>query len=288
METETCGYIMSRGPDLDSFLMRCSQCTIDVEIDKWQEFVLHFRNTHGSLARQKEEDSCLQIEEIVVDESIINEEVINASTEGEEQQLPSEPEISRPCSSMSESSLSENVSIGTMSESYAQSAEETEQDKQEQASTALTYRVGKYIFNCEIILTFYFPQFNPSFFRRDPRTLKFIESYKSQPCLWNPGVSKYKDPFACKAAYQQLIRELESKISVLFSEYSLRTAIKKLHIQYNTVEKRVVNGSQKPNSVAFNHYISCSFLKECKDQTNSYRNNIMQVIPPMELDYAIC
>lgn len=140
METETCGYIMSRGPDLDRFLMRCSQCMIDVEIDKWQEFVLHFRNTHGSPALQKE-DSCLQIEEIVVDQSFMNEEVINAPTEGEEQQLPSEPEISRPCSSMSETSLSENESIGTMSESYAQSVEEAEQETQEQASTALTYNV---------------------------------------------------------------------------------------------------------------------------------------------------
>lgn len=111
--------------------------------------------------------------------------------------------------------------------------------------------------------------------------MKFIESYKSQPCLWNPDVSKYKDPSACKAAYQQLIRELESKISVLFSEYTLRAAIKKLHIQYITVEKRVMNGSQKPNSIAFTHYRSCSFLKECKDQTNSDRINIMKVIPSL-------
>lgn len=144
METETCGYIMSRGPDFDNFLMRCSQCTTDVEIDKWQEFVLHVRNTHGSPAPQ--EDSCLQIEEIVVDERFINEQVINVSTEVEGQQLQPEPEISRHCSSMSETSLSETESIGTMDESYAQTAEEAEQDTQEQASSGLTYRVGKYIY----------------------------------------------------------------------------------------------------------------------------------------------
>lgn len=145
MDTRICGYIMSSSPDFDNFLMRCSQCTTDVEIDKWQEFVLHVRNTHGSPAPQKE-DSCLRIEEIVIAESFINEEVLNASTEGEEQQLQSEPEISRPCSSMSETSLSENESIGT-SESYAQSVEEAEQDTQEQALSGLTYRVGKYIYS---------------------------------------------------------------------------------------------------------------------------------------------
>lgn len=139
MDTKICGYIMSSSPDFDNFLMRCSQCTTDVEIDKWQEFVLHVRNTHVSPVSQKE-DSCLQIEEIVIAESFINEEGLNASTEGEEQQ----PEISRPCSSMSETSLSENESIGTMSESYAQSVEEAEQDTQEQALSGLTYRVGKY------------------------------------------------------------------------------------------------------------------------------------------------
>lgn len=146
MDTKICGYIMSSSPDFDNFLMRCSQCTTDVEIDKWQEFVLHVRNAHGSPAPQKE-DSCLQIEEIVIAESFINEEVLNASTQGEEQQLQSEPEISRPCSSMSETSLSENESIGTMSESYAQSVEEAEQDTQELAMFGLTYRVGKYIYS---------------------------------------------------------------------------------------------------------------------------------------------
>lgn len=107
--------------------------------------------------------------------------------------------------------------------------------------------------------------------------MQFIESYKNQPCLWNPGNSNYKDPTECKAAYNQLISELETKIAVMFSEHTLKAAIRKLHIQYNIVENRVENGSQKPNSVAFNHYTSCSFLKVCNYQTNSSKNGIIQV-----------
>lgn len=143
METETCGFIMSRGRDLDSFLMRCSQCTIDVEIDKWQEFVLHFRNTHGPPSPQ-EEASGLQIEEVAVDETKINEEVIEFITEGEEQKSQYEPEILRPGSSMSETSLSDNESVETLSESYApQSAEEAEQETTQEAMNSPTYKVGK-------------------------------------------------------------------------------------------------------------------------------------------------
>lgn len=143
METETCGFIMRRGRDLDSFLMRCSQCTIDVEIDKWQEFVLHFRNAHGSPSPQ-EEASGLQIEEVAVDETKINEEVIEFITEGEEQKLQYDPEILRPGSSMSETSLSDNESVETLSESYApQSAEEAEQETTQEAMNSPTYKVCK-------------------------------------------------------------------------------------------------------------------------------------------------
>lgn len=129
---------MSRGRDFDSFLMRCSQCTIDVEIDKWQEFVLHFRNTHG-LPSPQHETSGLQNEEIA-GESYINEEVIQFLTEGEEQGLQYEPEILRPSSVMSETSLSDNESVETMSESYTpQSAEQ----ENAQAISSPNYKVGK-------------------------------------------------------------------------------------------------------------------------------------------------
>ncbi|EDW61881.1 zinc finger protein 41 [Drosophila virilis] len=255
---ETCGFIMSRVGEFESFLMRCSYCTIDMEIDKWQEFVLHFRNTHG--LKPEDNSICLEIDQIAVDKDCIEENVMSAPIEepevDSEYNTLAEADMSRPCSSLSETSLSENDTVETASELRAQLEDDEEQRS---ISYSPTYK------------------FNPSFFRRDPRTLIFIESYKSQPCLWNPGYSNYKDPTACKAAYQQLITELDSKISVMFSEHSLKAAINKLHIQYNTVKKRVLNGSQKPSSVAFNHYTSCAFLKACQDQMHAFKNSIIQL-----------
>lgn len=72
--------------------------------------------------------------------------------------------------------------------------------------------------------------------------------------------------------------ELDAQISVVFTEHSLKAAIKKLHLQYNMVEKRVMNGNQKPSSVAFNHYTSCSFLKASQYQMHAFKSSIIQVV----------
>ncbi|KAH8296910.1 hypothetical protein KR044_000627 [Drosophila immigrans] len=244
---ETCGFIMSKGSDLESFLMRCSYCTIDMEIDQWPEFVLHFRTTHGASA--KDTNNELKSEEVIVEESGIKDKSpdvpINEKKIESELRALTDADVLRPPSRLSNRNLSET-------ESNAQ----LENDEfLEEASSYLPTN-----------------KFNPSFFRRDVRTLTFIESYKSQPCLWNSGNSKYKDPAACKAAYRQLILELETNIAVVFTEHSLKAAIKKLHMQYNTIEKRVVNGSQKQNTVPFSHYTRCAFLKASTDSKNSYKN----------------
>ncbi|XP_017864622.1 PREDICTED: zinc finger protein 585A [Drosophila arizonae] len=246
---ETCGVIISRVGEFENFLMRCSYCTIDIEIEKWQEFVLHFRNTHGTKSTDNSE--YLHIENLAVNEDSAEEKLVSISTE---EQPVEETNVSRPCSTLSDASFSENSS--TKSESTASTEDEDVDMSSSNPST---------------------DKFKPSFFRRDPRTLKFIEAYKSQPCLWNPGCSKYKDHIACKAAYQQLIMELDAQISVVFTEHSLKAAIKKLHIQYNMVEKRVMNGNQKPNSVAFNHYTSCSFLKASQDQMHALKSSVIQL-----------
>ncbi|EDW02588.1 GH19811 [Drosophila grimshawi] len=213
---ETCGFILSRAGEFESLLMRCSYCPLDIEIEKWQEFVLHFQNTHA--LSSKDNSSFLDIEEIAVEENVAKNEYLTVPIEEENTDLKelSEVDMSRISSSLSDSSLGENQTAET--DYNTQSADDADQ---EPASYSPNYK------------------FNPSFFRRDPRTLHFIESYKSQPCLWNPVCSKYKDSAACKAAYAQLIAELKTQIHVSFSEHTLKAAIKKLHMQYNLVERRL-------------------------------------------------
>lgn len=76
---ETCGLIYVSG-DYDKFLMRCSHCPTDVEVAQWQEFVLHFRNMHSSIALQEQEatkdEDEVKTEEIELEEFLLNDETI--------------------------------------------------------------------------------------------------------------------------------------------------------------------------------------------------------------------
>lgn len=155
---ETCGFIIRRGRDLQSFLMRCSYCTFDMEIDQWTEFVLHFRNMHG---HNKDNLIELKTTEVPVDEGCIKEELLDVPLAEEEVEtdlkdlldvpydeeevetelkVPLEVDHSRASSLFSDSSLSENDSAE--SESNDQSEKE---DKQGIPSNLPTFKVEYFI-----------------------------------------------------------------------------------------------------------------------------------------------
>lgn len=79
-----------------------------------------------------------------------------------------------------------------------------------------------------------------------------------------------------------MIVELESKVAVFLNERSLRAAIKKIHQQYNTLNKRVLSGNQKQHSLAFTNYTLCSFLKATKDYDLSKRKEKIQVLSELK------
>lgn len=138
---ETCGVIMSRVGEFESFLMRCSYCTVDMEIDKWQEFVLHFRNTHSTKSTDNSE--YLLIEKLTVIEDSAEEKLVSLSIE---EQPVEETNVSRPCSTLSDASFSENSSA--KSESTTPSEDE---DVDMSSTNPSTDKVSKYTYDNKII-----------------------------------------------------------------------------------------------------------------------------------------
>ncbi|XP_030368849.1 uncharacterized protein LOC115619958 [Scaptodrosophila lebanonensis] len=273
---ETCGYIYV-STDYENFIVRCSSCPTDVQIAHWQEFVLHFRNTHATIEEKKlrqdfawsDDDSLILNKnlqttvEVPLDEDSIQEEFLNDCIKEE----PQSPKCTQDAKVGTQLKLDRNTETSS-SDSGASDNDDTDmEDKPEMCE------------DDEDISDVAAPshRFNPSFFRRDPRTSTFIELYRSQPCLWDPSHNKYNDPSAAAVAHQELIKGLETKIQVVFNEQSVKAAIKRMQMQYDTVEKRVKNGTLKKNSVAFTHYTACRFLKVLKPKRNTYSNEKIQL-----------
>ncbi|EDV59674.2 zinc finger protein 286A [Drosophila erecta] len=264
---ETCGLIcVSR--DYENFLMRCSYCATDVEVAQWQEFVLHIRNMHSKVRSM--EDDFDQIRGNV-------SEVVEAElgqVDPPEEQPQAEELIAQ------EEELVDGASV-KLNENTVQTTNETEESDaslftdpeesdQEEEPSELT------LDDANLISTPTY-KFHPSFFRRDHRTLKFIEIYKTHPCLWHPAHSDYKEPKKCKEALRRMATDLEAAVSVFLNEITLKLAIKKVHMQFNTVHKRVLSGKQKPQSLAFSIYKLCSFLKASNDEEGSKNNEKIQL-----------
>jgi len=66
--------------------------------------------------------------------------------------------------------------------------------------------------------------------------------------------------------------DLEATVSVFLNEMALKLAIKKVHMQFNTVHKRVVSGKEKPQSLAFSIYKLCCFLNASNDEEGATNN----------------
>ncbi|KAH8348721.1 hypothetical protein KR084_010103 [Drosophila pseudotakahashii] len=234
---ETCGIICVSG-DYEKFRMRCSHCPTDVEVAQWQEFVLHIRNMHSKVQIPKDEDE-------MVKENV--EPTMEPQTEylkAEEADPKSEDEDNMEIETVDSSIYATGSSEASDYEESNQEVEPSEVNMEEvDSKSAPTYK------------------FNPSFYRRDPRTRRLIEIYKTNPCLWNPEHSDYKDPSKCKEALKRMLADLEATVGLFLNEISLKLAIKKLHMQFNIVHKRVLSGKLKPKSFVFSIYTSCSFLK---------------------------
>ncbi|XP_020818166.1 zinc finger protein 30 [Drosophila serrata] len=286
---KTCGVICVSG-DYEKFLMRCSHCPTDVELAQWQEFVLHFRNMHSFLVPLEQkvikdqiektpENFVIEIQDEETPETFTVEEIL---MDQEEFKVESNIEInieardSLPDEAQeflfNEEEIKEHPNMEMKIEALDSSPDESEEESEVSGGSDQEAEVsdppGE---NADINPTPTY-KFRPTFFRRDPRTIKFIEVYKTHPCLWDSKHKDFKEPGASTKALKQMLTSMDASVSVVLSEGTLKMAIKKLHTQYNTVQKRVLSGKQKPQSLAYNVYTLCSFLKDSRMQEESGRD----------------
>ncbi|XP_017078517.1 zinc finger protein 107 isoform X2 [Drosophila eugracilis] len=233
---ETCGLIYVSG-DYEKFLMRCNHCPTDLEVAQWQEFVQHVRNVHRK--------------DMIIEQFIQNEDETEFLKSSAQSGMV-EPAEKDKMVEESEEDANIEMEIRTIGssnyateESDASESSEHEEFDQEMERSKLTIEEA----NSKSPPTY---KFHPSFFRRDPRTLKFIDIYKTHPCLWNTTHSEYKNPRTCEEAVKQMLADLEGK--------------------FNIVHKRVLSGKQKPQSLAFSVYTFCSFLKASSDEEDANKN----------------
>ncbi|EDX06026.1 GD10244 [Drosophila simulans] len=222
---ETCGLICVSG-DYEKFLMRCSYCPTDVEVAQWQEFVLHIRNVHSKVRSM--EDDFDQMGE-------------NAKESGHVDPPQEKPQAEEPIFQEDESA--DGACVKLHIDAVRSSTNETEEsdvslvtDEEESNQEEEPSEPALDDANLKSTPTY---KFHPSFFRRDHRTVKFIEIYKDHPCLWHPAHSDYKEPKKCKEALRRMAIDLEATVSVFLNEMALKLAIKKVHMQFNTVHKRL-------------------------------------------------
>ncbi|XP_016958339.1 zinc finger protein 431 [Drosophila biarmipes] len=255
---ETCGLICVSG-DYEKFLMRCSHCPTDVEVAQWQEFVLHIRNMHSNV--RPVEDEISKSERAEAEEGDVEFVKLKPAEEPlteEDDEMNDQEKESEDEEDVNEAVEGEEVgsSMDATEESNPSEATDYEESDEEEEPRKCPYKKE----NGPVY------KFNPSFFRLDPRTQKFIEIYKGHPCLWDTAHSEYKEPRKCKEALKQIIADLESTVAIFFNEISLKMAIKKIHVQFQTVHKRVLSGKQKPHSLPFKIYTLCSFLKDSMEE----------------------
>ncbi|KAH8373020.1 hypothetical protein KR009_010521 [Drosophila setifemur] len=256
---ETCGLICV-STDYKKFLMRCCFCPTDVEVAQWQNFVLHFRNAHSvQTLSQSIKEELTASEEYFILEKEDEEQPKTKDQEESQKDLNVGVEIEAVRSSPSEVEQLEALDQDLDPEHYHEEDVDELPEKDANVQLAPIYK------------------FHPSFYRKDPRTVKFIEIYKAHPSLWNPSHSKFKEPSACKEALKQMLAELESKAAVFLNEKTLKVAISKIHQQYNIVEKRVHCGNQKSHSLAFSNYNFCSFLKASQEHDEANSNEKIQL-----------
>uniref|UniRef100_A0A6P4FJK6 Zinc finger protein 432 isoform X2 n=1 Tax=Drosophila rhopaloa TaxID=1041015 RepID=A0A6P4FJK6_DRORH len=268
---ETCGLICVSG-DYEKFLMRCSQCPTDVELAQWQEFVLHIRNVHSKVWIIKDEMTKIVDEGSEILEDVVELESRETEVQAKEAESPEEANIEFKIEPIDSSIYATEEFISTDPSDHEEYDQEEEPNvptvEEANEKSAPTYK------------------FHPSFFRRDPRTVKFIEIYKAYPCLWSPAHIQYKEPRAWKEALKQMIADLETKVSVFLNETTLKVAIKKIQMQFDTVHKRVLSGKQKSQSLAFGIYTLCSFLKASRDEEEANKNEKIKLYDSTHKEFS--
>ncbi|KAH8297081.1 hypothetical protein KR044_004643 [Drosophila immigrans] len=262
-----CGTLLVRNNYKDFFLS-CSQyqhgCDVEVKLEKWQEFVLHIRNAHKVLFNDNDKVLCGSSIELKND-SIVNE--YNSEAEINDDDIEFNDDDNKDC-------LAEEAFVDLPSGLTYEDEDDNDSDfdTDDEVNLRLTVSINigcnKYFKiksrcwkNAQLRLIIF--QFNPTFYRRNPRITQFIELYKGHPCLWDPKNAAYKNREKRNAAYVKLIDQLKASVNVHLTHYKLKKCIASLHSQYAVITRQ--KRTKKLTKLPLYYHEMYSFLgKRCE------------------------
>ncbi|KAH8370646.1 hypothetical protein KR093_004423 [Drosophila rubida] len=227
-----CGTLLVRN-NYKEFILSCSHCQhdcdVEVKLEKWQEFVLHIKNTHEVQVDDSDKELCGDSIELKT-ESIQND----SNSEAEINDIEFEEDNdNKDC-------LAEEAFVDLPSGLSYEDDDDNDNDSD---------------FDTD-------DEFNPTFYRRNPRITQFIELYKGHPCLWDPKNVAYKNKEKRNAAYVNLIDQLKTSVNVHLTHYKLKKCIASLHSQYAVITRQ--KRTKKLTKLPLYYHEMYSFLgKRC-------------------------
>ncbi|XP_017836756.2 zinc finger protein 354A [Drosophila busckii] len=238
-----CGNVLASS-NFEEFILTCTYCTsecdVKVNLEKWQEFVLHVSSAH-KFANQKVETDNIEIK--TEDDNKI------CLAESEFVELPTYS--SNDDDEYSEYSDEDEVSSQGDSGDADGSSQVNVDDDGVQNAFAPTRK------------------FNPTFYRRSPRITQFIEMYNAYPCLWDPNCSSYHQKEKRATAYRELHEQMKRTLNIHISLYKVKQCISSLHTQYGAITRQ--KHTTKLSKLPLYYHERYSFLGERCDtaQTES-------------------
>ncbi|KAL7735922.1 hypothetical protein ACLKA6_002367 [Drosophila palustris] len=259
-----CGTLLMRN-NYNEFFLSCSTCQIDcdveVNIERWQEFVLHIRKVH-KVGFDDDNMSCGSSIEF---KSEPLQSYNNSDAESNNDEDDDDDDDNKDC--LAEAAFVDLPSAPSDEDDGDSDSDYDNDDEimekcpimavscQMDDITSTERESGKRNFTPTA-------KFNPTFYRRNPRITQFIELYKGHPCLWDPNSSSYKNKEKRSAAYMTLIDQLKSRINVHLTHYKLKKCIASLHSQYAVITRQ--KRTKKLTKLPLYYHEMYSFLgKRC-------------------------
>ncbi|EDW71973.1 uncharacterized protein Dwil_GK10700 [Drosophila willistoni] len=281
---EVCGNIMVNN-QYTEFRLKCLYCSIESQLQDWELFIHHVHTSHyteevdegveGVVWRAGddavvdtdiqekyelpmdiiEEDEFWQHDEAERETFVMEEADLDTSENTEQKtiiEIRGEPSIGEMLGFSDEEVVHTAESANDAVEDNAffdDVAEKTDTypTKLKAGRPRKRFKIGQ-VFKLKI-----------NFIRRNPRVLHLIEAYREHPCLYNPSDDNYKNPEARSQAYEVMIKRMDDKANVLFTESELKRCLNQLHSQYILAGESAAKG--KLVGLAARHYKRCEFLK---------------------------
>ncbi|XP_062128340.1 uncharacterized protein LOC133840495 [Drosophila sulfurigaster albostrigata] len=263
-----CGTLLVRN-NYKEFFLSCSHCqqdcNVEVNLEKWQEFILHIRNAHKVRFEDDDKISCSSSVEHKT-QSIPNED--SSETEINDNDVEFEgDDVNKDC-------LAEEAFVDLPSGLTCEDEDDNDNDSEFDSDDEMLEKCPIMAVSClmdDNSLTdqsgekkHFAPtvKFNPTFYRRNPRITQFIELYKGHPCLWDPKNAAYKNKEKRSAAYANLIDQLKASVNVHLTHYKLKKCISSLHSQYAVITRQ--KRTKKLTKLPLYYHEMYSFLgKRC-------------------------